>query len=117
MQLYKTTIIVWSDCSTDNLEIEHICREATDGAFICSDQVCAPVEVEVADEDDWFSSVPGGSEDKDAERVLEDRLAALLEVWLSRLREYELHDDLQGGVIQRCISELMNACGLDVEDA
>jgi hypothetical protein len=42
--LYKTTIIVWSDDNTEDMDIDHICQEAVDGAFYCSKQVCEKVE-------------------------------------------------------------------------
>lgn len=34
--LYKTTAIIWSEFSGEEVELEHLAREATDGEAYCS---------------------------------------------------------------------------------
>ena len=58
MRLFKTTIVVWSEEQTDSMSIVDICKEATDGAFLCASQTCSVREVDVEDESNWFSEVP-----------------------------------------------------------
>ena len=36
MNLYKTTIVVWSDEDPQGLEIDELCREAVSGSSYCS---------------------------------------------------------------------------------
>ena len=37
MNLYKTTIVVWSDEDPQGLEIDELCREAVSGSSYCSE--------------------------------------------------------------------------------
>lgn len=52
LKLFKTTIVIWSEFNSDNVELEDLARDATSGESYCSKQNCEYVE-DVQKDPDW----------------------------------------------------------------
>lgn len=52
MNLWKTTIVIWSEFNPQETELEDLAREATSGMAYCSRQKVT-FEVDVETDEDW----------------------------------------------------------------
>lgn len=66
--LHKTTIVIWSEDPGDQLELEHLAREATSGEAFCSRYRSELIERPERDRDweptEFFD--PGGDDERQA---------------------------------------------------
>lgn len=65
MQLYKSTIVIWSDEDPTKLELSDLARDAENGGSYCSKQIAELVE-SPEDDPDWDGTdFFGGDEEPD----------------------------------------------------
>lgn len=62
MQLYKTTVVIWSEYPTATIELSKLARETEEGDAYCSNEVCTRVE-DVYTDPDWDGTEFFGIED------------------------------------------------------
>ena len=65
-KLFKTTIVIWSEYNTEDVELTDLAREATEGDSYCSKQECEQIEDPETD-DEWDGTEFFNSDDEDTD--------------------------------------------------